>query len=68
MVSQLVQYWSKGDRKYELKVKKYPNATQLFDVEGLNEDREGEHFEYNLAAAADSIEQVRLFFAKYLGN
>jgi dienelactone hydrolase len=68
MVSQLVQYWSKGDRKYELKVKKYPNATHLFDVEGLNEDWEGEHFEYNPAAAADSIEQVRLFFAKYLGN
>ncbi len=68
MVSQLVQYWSKGDKKHELKVKKYPSATHYFDFVGYSGEWEGHLQEYNPAAAADSIEEARLFLAKYLGK
>jgi dienelactone hydrolase len=66
LVTQLVQYWSKGDRRYELKAQKYPNATHLFDVEGLDVVFEGRHYVYDSVSAADSIQEVRLFLARHL--
>ena len=45
-----------------------PITTHCFDYEGYKGEWEGRIQEYNPAAAADSIEQARLFLAKYLGK
>jgi dienelactone hydrolase len=66
MFNQFTQNWSKGDRKFELTVKKYRMATHWFDVQGFSFVSAGDRFEYNRAAARDSIEEIRLFLKKYL--
>ena len=68
LVEQLGTSWSKGDRKFESTIVRYPGATHGFDVEGLNEDSEGVHYEYDPAAAADAIQQVKEFLERYLGK
>jgi dienelactone hydrolase len=68
MVRELEARWAKGSREFELSVVTYPKATHSFDVPGLNEDLDGVHSEYDPAAAADAIEQVKAFLEKYLGK
>jgi dienelactone hydrolase len=54
------------DSKSEFKLIVYANAYHAFDFEGLNEDSNGHHAEYNPEATADAIQQTKDFLAKYL--
>jgi dienelactone hydrolase len=52
--------------KYEFSLVVYPEASHLFDVEGVKMDYQGEHMEYDPDAAADASIKTKAFLTKYL--
>ncbi len=52
--------------RHEVILKVYPGAYHGFDAEGLNTEYMGHRLQYNPAAAADSIIQVKAFLAKHM--
>jgi dienelactone hydrolase len=54
-----------GTTNHEVKLKIYSQAYKGFDLEGIDEYKEGHRLLYNPEAAKDSIEQARSFLEKY---
>ncbi len=52
--------------RHEVILKVYPGAYHGFDMEGVSTVYMGHRLEYNPAAAADSIVQVKAFLAKHM--
>ena len=52
--------------RHEVILKVYPGAYHGFDVEGVSTEYMGHRLQYNPAAAADSILQVKAFLAKQM--
>jgi dienelactone hydrolase len=52
--------------RHEVILKVYPGANHCFDVEGVNREYMGHRLQYNPAAAADSIIQVKAFLTKHM--
>jgi dienelactone hydrolase len=52
--------------RHEVILKVYPSAYHGFDAEGVKTDYMGHRIQYNPAAAADSIVQVKAFLAKHM--
>jgi dienelactone hydrolase len=52
--------------RHEVVLKVFPGAYHGFDVEGANTEYMGHRIQYNSAAAADSIVQVKAFLAKHM--
>ncbi len=55
-----------GKTPHETILKVYPGAYHCFDGEGANGDYMGHRLQYNPAASADSIVQVKAFLTKHM--
>jgi len=55
-----------GRSEHEVILKIYPGAYMAFDLEGVDTTIHGHRLLYNPAAAADAVEQIRNFLAKYV--
>ena len=65
-VSTCAERMPKKKTRHEVILKVYPDAYHGFDVEGVNTEYMGHRLQYNPAATADSIAQVKAFLAKYM--
>lgn len=52
--------------RHEVILKVYPGAYHCYDAEGVNTEYMGHRLQYNPAASADSIVQVKAFLAKHM--
>jgi len=55
-----------GKTHHEVILKVYPGAYHCFDVEGVDTNYMGHRVQYDPAAAADAIAQIRMFLTKHL--
>ncbi len=55
-----------GKTPHEIILKVYPDAYHCFDGQGAEGNYMGHRLQYNPAAAADAITQVKMFLAKHL--
>jgi dienelactone hydrolase len=65
-VATCLERMPKKKNPHEVILKVYPGAYHCFDVEGVNLDYLGHRLQYNPAAAADSIVQVKAFLSKHM--
>jgi dienelactone hydrolase len=67
LAEDLKKKYTDQDWKLEMSLTIYPNAYHSFDMEGLNLEISGHHFQYDPQAAADAIVRLRDFLTKYTG-